>query len=1035
MTDLQTDEVVHGAESSSGGATIRRLIHHAAHYLPAQGPIEVFVHHNTLHAFESESFHDAIRSGQRRYGAEGYLSEREYRQLYDSGRIVDRHLRAALAADLGEQDLERIDGLGTRGQIRLAMLQQPLLAGPDAELRWIVAETDALDRFRPGTSPTNRARMIDQTRAWLNHLNLRDASSLDNAVGELREPLQELWTKLGRDASKWSDAQWESFSLNILWRVVSQGVKVYPPKPAARNYVRPRDVLLHAVGEDIDRNVHNLLIRFCAAYVDQGYSDWALPNRERGFFESFVELYAGKSRGLDRWLRKLPDELEAIRSSGASAAQSIELSLAELRIAEEDWEEFIVQSLLALGGWAGMIWQLESGVDWVVHAIPAGSLEGMLAIQLLLEKHAIRHVGESVFGGHPGVQETLRQSRERLAEPKPLNLERRAFLLFQVAQMLGWTPPQLLSLGDDDWRAVSEEVESFSSIERRRVFHEAYERQFRHAALDAFSHHAERRRQLPKRGSKRPAFQMMTCIDDREESFRRHLEEVEPRCETFGAAGFFAVAIYYRGAADGFYKPLCPGVITPDHYVQEDVGYTFEGVHRGRANLRRRLGLASHAFHTRSRTFIGGIVTGIVGSLATAPLVARVLFPRLTARIRRRFGSLLQPPPVTKLQLERFAPDPGPDNGHIGYTTDEMAGVVTRLLQDIGLTKSEDFSRLFIACGHGSSSLNNPHESAYCCGACAGKRGGPNARAFAEMANDWRVRAKVSALGIDIPDDTVFVGAYHNTCDDSVVFYDLDRMPASHREDFESAREAIEEARRRNAHERCRRFVSAPLNVSARDALRHVEARAQDISQARPEYNHATNALCLVGRRAWSRGLFLDRRSFLTSYDPTQDDAEHSILLRILSAAIPVCAGISLEYYFSTVDYSHYGSGSKLPHNIVSLLGVMEGTSSDLRTGLYQQMVEIHEPLRLLFVIETTPEAMLSIMQRNAAIARLCQGGWVHLAVLDAETSEIQVFCKDHFEPYQVEDDKIALMDSSLACYQGSRKHLPFSSIRETEIG
>ena len=439
-------------------------------------------------------------------------------------------------------------------------------------------------------------------------------------------------------------------------------------------------------------------------------------------------------------------------------------------------------------------------------------------------------------------------------------------------------------MGREEWGELLSEVESFSSTSRRRIFHEAYEAGYRHAALDAFATHSRRRKRIPPR-TDRPSFQILTCIDDREESFRRHLEEVHPRCETIGTAGFFAVAINYRGAADSFYKPLCPAVITPDIYVQEDVGYTFEGVHRSRTQLRKRLGQVSHLFHRRSRRFLGGILTGIVGSLATAPLVARVLFPHLTARIRRRFGSLLQPPPVTKLQLERYCETPGPENGHIGYAPDEMAAVVVRLLQDIGVTRPEHFSRLFIVCGHGSSSLNNPHESAYCCGACAGKRGGPNARALAVMANDWRIRAKAKEQGISIPDDVFFVGAYHNTCDDSVVYYDLDQLPASHRRDFEVARTAIEEARRRNAHERCRRFGSVPLTLSTDEALHHVEERAQDISQTRPEYNHAANALCVVGRRDWSRGLFLDRRAFLTSYDPEQDDDEHSILLRILSAA------------------------------------------------------------------------------------------------------------------------------------------------------
>src|SRR5205823_7058562 len=122
----------------------------------------------------------------------------------------------------------------------------------------------------------------------------------------------------------------------------------------------------------------------------------------------------------------------------------------------------------------------------------------------------------------------------------------------------------------------------------------------------------------------------------------------------------------------------------------------------------------------------------------------------------------------------------------------------------------------------------------------------------------------------------------------------------------------------RNAHERCRRFQSAPLTISFEEARKHVEERAEDLAQVRPEWGHATNAICYVGRRARTRGLFLDRRAFLTSYDSTQDDADATVLTRTLQAVFPVCGGISLEYYFSHVDPTGYGCGTKLPHNITS---------------------------------------------------------------------------------------------------------------------
>ena len=330
--------------------------------------------------------------------------------------------------------------------------------------------------------------------------------------------------------------------------------------------------------------------------------------------------------------------------------------------------------------------------------------------------------------------------------------------------------------------------------------------------------------------------------------------------------------------------------------------------------------------------------------------------------------------------------------------------------------------------------MNNPHEAAYDCGACSGGRGGPNARAFAEMANNSRVREILAENNLPIPPDTVFVGAYHNTCDDSMSYYDLDRLPSSHKMDLDAIGAALNIARERSSHERCRRFASAELKLDTDAALKHVEGRAEDLSQARPECGHATNALCFVGRRFWSKGLFLDRRAFLQSYDPAQDDDEQTILTRILQAVIPVCAGINLEYFFSYVDPLGYGCGTKLPHNITSLLGVMNGAASDLRPGLPWQMVEIHEPVRLLFVIEATPAAMLRIIERNEGIARLVHGNWVQLATFDAATTEIQLFSNGRFAPYRPKSDELPEVASSIDWYRGWRDHLGFATVMPAPV-
>ncbi len=289
-------------------------------------------------------------------------------------------------------------------------------------------------------------------------------------------------------------------------------------------------------------------------------------------------------------------------------------------------------------------------------------------------------------------------------------------------------------------------------------------------------------------------------------------------------------------------------------------------------------------------------------------------------------------------------------------------------------------------------------------------------------------------MEIHLPDDTLFVAAHHNTCDESVTYFDLDQIPSSHHPDFEQAKTAIEEACRRNAHERCRRFVSAELSISPEAALKHVQNRSEDLSQVRPECGHATNAVCLVARRSRSLGLFLDRRAFLTSYDPAVDDQDCTVLTRILQAAIPVCAGINLEYYFSFVDPIGYGCGTKLPHNIVSLLGVMNGAASDLRPGLPWQMVEIHEPVRCLFVIETSPEKILKILERNPALGRLFFNDWVQLATLDPDSSTIHVLQQGRFELYLPETDKLPVVKSSVDWYRGWRDHLSYAVVRQEQL-
>lgn len=73
----------------------------------------------------------------------------------------------------------------------------------------------------------------------------------------------------------------------------------------------------------------------------------------------------------------------------------------------------------------------------------------------------------------------------------------------------------------------------------------------------------------------KPSFQILTCIDEREESFRRHIEEVEPTAETFAVPGHFGFVMFFKGPNDVHYRPLGPAGVVPVKYVEEVIDLSF----------------------------------------------------------------------------------------------------------------------------------------------------------------------------------------------------------------------------------------------------------------------------------------------------------------------------------------------------------------------------------------------------------------------------------------------------------------------------
>ena len=1012
-------DAVHAHRAES----IRAAIESAARFLPTQGPIGVFIAQNALQAFECEPFEDAVVHAARLFGTQPYLSEARYREELARGRIRAADLEAVLDAEMSGGAGELLaDGRLTLRDLRLALLLHPVRQEDDAAVRWTLTEQDVVERLRDDLSPEARWRLLS------------DAG--ENGNGEQDQALSDSDDEAARLATfalppEGVQADDERRTSSELWHACVEAVALTRPSIThARPPVRHRDLIL-AVDPalDTDNLVHPLLIRFCAAFLDQGVAAWPMPGRERGLLEAVARMYSGRFGPTEAWSAALPQALRGVR--GVPAVDVIAAELGRLGVPEREWDEYLTRTSLALRGWAGMVRHLEERPDRApVEPVPARLID-FVALRLVCDRVAVewaaRQLGFGSNGGGdasssmPGgrLRGLWTELRDRYPPRRGPGSLARAFLLHQVSQLLGLTAHDIRGLDENELLRLEHAIAAFDGFTRRRLFHLAYERRHQIQTLDALASHV---RFATPSSSARPLFQAVLCMDERCESFRRHFEELGPGFETFGTAGFFGVPMYYRGIDDWHAAPLCPIVMRPRHTVVELPEHGAQSLHEFQRALRRHVGQLAGGVSTGSRTLLrGGLFTAFAGAVAAVPLVARVAFPRLSARLGRTAAELANRRVPTRLALERDGEDFLPDGTHAGFDVAEMVAIVRRVLEDIGLTSG--FSRLVAVIGHGSSSLNNPHESAYDCGACGGGPGGPNARAFAMMANDPRVRGHLAETGLSIPDDTRFIGGILDTCADTVTWFDADRLPETHRRDVDALRRAAAQACVADAHERCRRFESAPLDITPRDASEHVEARSVDLAQVRPELGHATNATAIIGRRSRTRGLFLDRRAFLVSYDPTADE-DGAILTRTLAAVGPVASGINLAYFFSAVDRLGYGCNTKLPHNITGLIGVMDGQASDLRTGLPWQTVEIHEPLRLLVVIDAPPEKIVAAAAPLPGVRQLIENRWIHLVSWDPDTGALSIYDHGRFVPYVPELNDIPVVDRSVSWYTGRRDHL-----------
>jgi hypothetical protein len=453
----------------------------------------------------------------------------------------------------------------------------------------------------------------------------------------------------------------------------------------------------------------------------------------------------------------------------------------------------------------------------------------------------------------------------------------------------------------------------------------------------------------------RPVLQAAFCIDVRSEVFRRALESLDPGIRTSGFAGFFGLGIGHRRFASDVVEARLPVLLRPSVFTctGEQAPDVAEADRAARITA-------------RARRAWGRFKLAAISSFAFVEAAGPIYV-----------GKLLK----DGLGLARA---PGPDRAAPRLPStldlDTRVTMAATVLKAMSLTGS--FARLVLFAGHGANVVNNPHASALHCGACGGYSGDVNARLLASLLNDREVRAGLSARGITIPDDTLFLGALHDTTTDAVTVFAGDHPSPSHAADLDQAKRWLATA---GALARVERAKRLPRVSHGSQVLR----RAREWAELRPEWGLAGCQAFVAAPRARTAGRDLAGKAFLHDYDWRQDEG-FAVLELILTAPVVVASWISLQYYGSTVAPDVFGAGNKLLHNVTGGIGVVEGNGGILRTGLPWQSVHdgerlVHDPLRLTVLLEAPREAISGILERHSAVRALFDNRWLHLFALDDE--------------------------------------------------
>lgn len=471
-----------------------------------------------------------------------------------------------------------------------------------------------------------------------------------------------------------------------------------------------------------------------------------------------------------------------------------------------------------------------------------------------------------------------------------------------------------------------------------------------------------------------PDAQLVFCIDVRSEPLRRAIE-AQGNYETFGFAGFFGIPIHIKSNVTQESYSSCPVLLKPKHTIEESSCSSPEVTtknHKGQFIINS----FKYFYQSLKYNFITPfILVEALGLISGLWMAIRTLAPLFASKLQDYMMSFIRPsvfvtPSLTNISIS------------------EQCVYAENFLKMIGLT--ENFSPLVILCGHGSSTQNNAYATALDCGACGGRHGGSNARVLASILNSEEVRKYLCVKKIFIPENTWFLAGEHNTTTDDIELYLANIPNASTIQKIEQLKHDLTVACRANSDWRANKLG---FRGNANESKLYTKLCSISWSQTRPEWGLAQNASFIIGPRKILKGVDLEGRAFLHSYDYRQDP-DGASLTTILTAPMVVAQWINSQYMFSTLDNVAYGSGSKVTQNITGKIGVMQGNASDLMHGLPLQSVYMndkqayHKAQRLLTVVYAPCDFIDKIISKNEVLQKLFGNGWVMLLSINQSDTQ-----------------------------------------------